>query len=619
MEESKDILIRKIRELEKQVAQLNSQLKEKRFGLTWIDVPEAFEKESENKIPVLEEVSELTIHNNDGKPTHIIIEGDNYHSLTCLNYTHRNQIDVIYFDPPYNTGKDDFVYRDKRFLDQYPDGTPIPKNHPLRHSAWLSFMEKRLRLAFDLLSERGVMFISIDDNEQARLKLLCDQLFGEDRFAGDISWQRSYSPRNDSKGISAEKEHILVYSKNSFWTPQTLPRTEEMNSKYKNPDNDIEAWRSSDAFAPSAATHQGMVYAIQHPFTGKMIYPYKGACWPLEKSKMFIEISKWGEYKYEFLNDDEERANVCGISKEEIRKGVPAIVLCQPIEIARKHAKEIYDRGCWPKFFFSNKGNGGIARKTYFSQVKGRLVTNLWLNKEVGHTDEAKKEIAKLFDGEKPFDTPKPTRLIKRIISISSKKDSVVLDFFGGSGTTMHATMALNEEDGGKRQCILCQINEKEICRNITYERNKKVILGYTDNKHKDIEGLGNSLKYYRTAFVGKNTPNKATDEDRLSLAQKAGCLLSIAENTLFEKEVTNYYQIFSDECGHWTAIYYQENYSHFEEFKEKVIVLNGKKNVYVFCWTDGSEFAQEFEFERGVEVKSIPQPILDIYKSLNA
>jgi adenine-specific DNA-methyltransferase len=245
MAETQEELAIRVRELQKEVDRLNAQLKEKRFGLTWIDVPEAFEQESENKISVLEEVPELAIHNKDGKPTHILIEGDNYHALTCLNYTHRGKVDVIYIDPPYNTGNDGFVYRDKRFLDKFPDGTQIPKNHPLRHSAWLSFVEKRLRLGFELLSDNGVIFISIDDVEQARLKLLCDQIIGEEHFAGDISWQRSYSPRNDSKGISAEKEHILVYSKNTIWTPKTLPRTAEMDSKYKNPDNDFAPWRSS--------------------------------------------------------------------------------------------------------------------------------------------------------------------------------------------------------------------------------------------------------------------------------------------------------------------------------------------------------------------------------------
>ena len=140
-------LLRRIRELEKKNGYLNQQLKEHRYGLTWIDVPEAFEKASENKIPVLEEVKEKSFTDGSEKPTHILIEGDNYHALTCLQYTHKGKIDVIYIDPPYNTGSDGFTYKDKRFLEKYPDGTPVPKDHPLRHSYWLSFMQKRLELA----------------------------------------------------------------------------------------------------------------------------------------------------------------------------------------------------------------------------------------------------------------------------------------------------------------------------------------------------------------------------------------------------------------------------------------------------------------------------------------
>ena len=139
-------LYERIHELEKQISFLNQQVKEVKFGLNWIDVPEAFDKESENKIPILEEVPELAISNNDGKPTHILIEGDNYHALTCLNYTHRGKVDVIYIDPPYNTGSDGFTYKDKRFLDKYPDGTKLPINHPLRHSSWLSFMSNNTLL-----------------------------------------------------------------------------------------------------------------------------------------------------------------------------------------------------------------------------------------------------------------------------------------------------------------------------------------------------------------------------------------------------------------------------------------------------------------------------------------
>ena len=160
-------------------------MKEKRFGLTWIDVPEAFEQESENKIPVLEEVPELAIHNNDGKPrSHVLIEGDNYHALTGLNYTHGQKVDLIYFDPPYNTGSDGLSYKDKRFLEEYPDGTPIPKNHPLRHSTWLSFMEKKnpFRLYQSVKKDDGVILVSINEDEQANLKLLLDQIMGATNY-----------------------------------------------------------------------------------------------------------------------------------------------------------------------------------------------------------------------------------------------------------------------------------------------------------------------------------------------------------------------------------------------------------------------------------------------------
>ena len=566
MGESQDDLIRKIRNLEKQVAQLNSQLKEKRFGLTWIDVPEAFEKESENKIPVLEEVPELAIHNNDGKPTHILIEGDNYHALSCLNFTHRNSIDLIYFDPPYNTGKDDFIYRDKRFLDQYPDGTPIPHNHPLRHSSWLSFMEKRLKLAFDLLSERGVMFISIDDNEQARLKLLCDQLFGEERFITDLIWRSSDSSNHDSKQFSVDYNHTLVYAKKKDWEPRKLERTEENNGHYHNPDNDPNGpWFSSNLSSPNP--RQNLMFDIISPQGYAIHPPRNGWRWSYEKMQ-------------EFINNG--------------------------------------------SIVFVDEGRR-LVKKTYLKDQQGIIPSNIWWDIDVtGHNRNAKYELKKIFYELKTsdiFKTPKPTKFISRILDIASYEDSIILDFFAGSGTTLHSTLLQNKKDGekGRRQCILVQINEANICRDATYIRCKRAIEGYSPSSKTNVLGLGNSLKYYRTAFVGKNAPKKATDDDRLSLAKKAGCLLSIAENTLYEKETTDYYQIFTDEQGLWTAIYFQENYSHFEDFKKKVIELKGKKNVYVFCWTDGSEFAQEFEYERDVEVRSIPQPILDIYKSLNA
>ena len=464
------------------LSELEKDVGAKKYGLVFEEHREEIDEVLSTHTPVLTEDGSLLIDN--GGQMNFLLEGDNLASLQLLLKTHKGKIDLIYIDPPYNTGSKDFIY-DDAFVD---------KTDLFSHSKWLSFMSCRLEIARRLLAPNGSIFISIDDNEQAPLKLLCDEIFGEDCFVADVAWQRAYSPRNDSKGISNEKEHILVYSRTPEWSPHKLPRTAKMDSKYKNPDNADRLWRTSDAFAPSAATHQGMVYAIQHPFTGKMIYPYSGACWPLRQSDMLKAMQEWGEYELRDLDDAKERAAVCGISPEEVREGVMGIVLVQPIEIAAKRAQEIYDRGKWPRFFFTNKGKGGIARKTYLDNTDGRVVTNLWSYEETGHTDEAKKELKALFDGDKPFDTPKPTRLMDRIIHIATEEKALILDFFAGSGTLGHAVLKYNATNAGSnRRFILCTNNENNICREVTYERIKRVI---------DKEGYAASLKYFKVDYI---------------------------------------------------------------------------------------------------------------------
>jgi adenine-specific DNA-methyltransferase len=214
-----------ISQLENEVARLNKkiakyeaiELKQNRFGLVWLDVPEAFEDDVENKLPILEEIPKLAIKSDDEKPTHLLIEGDNYHALTCLNYTHKGKVDVIYIDPPYNTGSDGFKYKDKRILDKYPDGTEVPLDHPLRHSYWLSFMKKRLEIAKYLLRDTGIIFISIDDNEHAQLKLLCDEIFNENNFDGTITWEKRTKAQNTETAkemLQSKTEYILVYKNN---------------------------------------------------------------------------------------------------------------------------------------------------------------------------------------------------------------------------------------------------------------------------------------------------------------------------------------------------------------------------------------------------------------------
>ena len=256
----------------------------------------------------------------------------------------------------------------------------------------------------------------------------------------------------------------------------------------------------------------------------------------------------------------------------------------------------------------------------YQKSTKATKVPSNIIDSEVGvgTNETANKELKELgFNGN--FEYAKPTSLVKFLTKMGfwAKNDIVVLDFFAGSGTTLDAIIQLNADEN-YHQCILCQINEANICTKVTYERNKRVMNGYTDSKGNHVEGLGNSLKYYRTAFVGKNKPKEATDEDKLTLSKKAGCLLALAENTLYEQKSTDFYQIYSDEKGHSTAIYFQEDGAAYDEFLKEVESIGGKRTVYVFSWGTADEFRSDFEMMKDVTVKSIPQPILDIYKSLN-
>ena len=455
----------------------------------------------------------------------MIIHGDNLAALKSLLPRYEGRVKCIYIDPPYNTGNEGWVYNDnvndpqiKKWL-----GEVVGKEGEdfSRHDKWLCMMYPRLRLLQKLLSNDGAIFISIDDNELYNLKLVCDEIFGSNCFIANISWQRTYSTRNDSKGIVSEVEHILAYSKLPGWQPNKLPRTAEMDKKYKNPDNDVAPWKSTDALAPDSIAHQGMVYAIQNPFTGHLIYPTAGRHWAVDQQTILDSLQGWCPYELRDIGDDEKRAEICGVGVDDVRKGVKAIMLAgvgdellslrgvsesrssegnskesqslqnsktpssesninsvslhvKNFDQSRKMAEKVLKEGPWPKYYFMNKGKGGIAKKTYISDVGGAPPTNLWEYKDVGHTDEAKKELMAIFGGKSPFDTPKPVRLIERILKIATDKDAIVLDSFAGSGTTAHAVLKMNAEDGGNRRFILVEM--MDYAETVTAERVKRVM-----------------------------------------------------------------------------------------------------------------------------------------------
>lgn len=442
-----------------------------RYQFTW---PGKREAKAETRRPIYKTMIPEPGKSKDWDTTeNLYIEGDNLDALKILKETYAGKVKLIYIDPPYNTGHD-FVYDDDfaKTRGEYDaesgeydeEGGRLVANTESNgrfHSDWCSMMYPRLLLARDLLSADGAIFISIDDNESSNLRKICDEVFGASNFVGDIAWQRTYSTRNDSKGIPIETEHLLCYAKQPDWQPGKLPRTAEMNSKYANPDGDRCAWRTDNAYASEAKTHQGMVYAIQHPLTGEMLYPSNGSHWRYSQEAMLEAMNGWCPYALRELNDAEKRAEICGVSVSEVRGGVKAIMLDQSLEESEKIAARVLETGPWPRFFFTKNGLGGIARKTYLDDVGGRLPTNFWSCSEVGHTDEAKKELQKLFNGFAPFDTPKPVRLMKRILDIASSDDCVVLDFFSGSASMAEAVITKNAEDSGHRRFALVQIPEE--------------------------------------------------------------------------------------------------------------------------------------------------------------
>ena len=417
-------------------------LKQKKYGLVWENKPEDVEERLRAELPVLKEVKDKALlDGGDYAPNHILIEGDNLEALTALAYTHENSVDVIYIDPPYNTGNKDFVYNDS-FVDS-EDG--------YRHSKWLSFMDKRLRIAKRLLSDRGVIFISIDDNEQANLKLLCDEVFGEEKFVSNFIWKsRQNKDNRNITGVSNDHEYLVCYTK--IQGIRALKGSERKTDQYKNPDNDPRGpWTSANmAGILDAEQRPNCHYDLIDPNTG-INYGRPKMGWRYDKNTMKRLIAE--------------------------------------------------NRILWP-----TNPEGRPRMKSFLLEIS---VIHPGYSSIVGedvYTRNGTKILDDIFE-KRPFDYPKPTELIKELINQSSKNNSTILDFFAGSGTTLHATMQLNAEDGGHRKCILVTNNENNICEEVTYERNKRVINGYTTPKGEEVEGLkANNLRYYQIDHVERES-----------------------------------------------------------------------------------------------------------------
>lgn len=388
----------------------------------------------------------------DPENGNLLVQGDNLLALKALLPYYAGQVKCIYIDPPYNTGNEKWVYNDNVNSPEIKEwlGDVVGKEAEdlSRHDKWLCMMYPRLRLLKEFLAEDGSIFISIDDNEVNSLRFLMDEIFGRKNFIASVIWQKVYAPKNSAKHFSEDHDYIVVYAKNGeSWRPNPVPRSDDANKRYKNLDNDPRGpWKTSDLSARNPYSEG--TYAITCP-SGRIIEgPPRGSYW------------RCSEEKFKALDAD--------------------------------------NRIWWGK-----SGSNVPAIKRFLSEVKQGIVPQtLWPYKEVGHTQDAKKELlsaVEFKDSASVFITPKPVNLVRRILQIATDKDSIVMDTFAGSGTTGQAVLTQNKEDGGNRKCILVEM-DKEICSDITARRLKNVVQGYVKkgqkDKTEDIPGLGSGFQY---------------------------------------------------------------------------------------------------------------------------
>ena len=564
------------------VAEINCLKKHKKYGLVWEHKTEKVIEDFETQQPYLEEVTDKRIEDAPGEPTNLIIEGDNFEALSILNYTHAGKVDVIYIDPPYNTGNKDFIYND-----YYVDS-----EDEFRHSKWLSFMEPRLRLARILLKDDGVLLISINDIEHASLIMLCDEIFGKESFVCDFIWAKN-SGNNNSIAVSQKTEYIVTYVKikdaiNNSYFSQTkgsfnqikkiieeckekklsTSRTQELlrelykndpnisggTKQYKYVDDNYEVFRVSDLGNPSSTAWNNpeYTYNLINPKTGSICTrPKRG--WLYKKKDM----------------------------DEKIRNNL---------------------------IYFDSKVPG---LKRYLNAVETENLSSLIINNDLGNRD-----LEKVFNKNEVFPHPKPVSLIKDFMRSYPKHDSVILDFFAGSGTTGQAVLELNKEDGGHRQFILCTNNgdkgpdSVKIAEDITYPRIKTVITGQRQDGSKYSDGIPANLRYYKINHREKKPSIDANRQDMVAYMED---IIQVKENAYKQLEVNEDFAIYESNEKYVGLVF--EPFSLEEaiaDLKERNVEKRPAK-LYVFSYSRDA-FEDDYGADFEIEFVAMPEGLLKTY-----
>lgn len=604
-------------ELIKLLHKQDEELAIKKYGLTWDSEkePEQVVLDCENNLPILKRIADKEIKTDDSD-YNILIEGDNYHALTVLNYTHKEKVDVIYIDPPYNTGKkNEWKYNDKF----------ITEDDGYRHSKWLNFMDKRLRLAHNLLKDEGVIFISIDDNEQANLKLLCDKVFGYENFIGQIS-REAIKGGSKSKYIRSSHDYIIVYAKNK----DLIEFSGELQDGI-----DLNLIDQKGKYAKGRELNKWGADSRRED-SPTMWFPIKG---PNE------------EDVYPIRNDGSEGRWRWG---------------------KKKLLQAVQDNDV----IFEQRENGTyiVYEKIRDNSAKIKHFTTLF--KDNYTNDKGAEELKRIFNTSiSIFDYAKPVELIyDLLVMVGVNDDAIVLDFFSGSGTTAQAVQMYNFLNDTNLKYIVATNNENNICSEICYPRIKHNIKGYsyngekklviyenkitknvffnkyeeiknnvddiiTSNKEKfdDIKvefknsilkvigiqntsniqkGYGGNLQYYKTDLIPVERINKINDLQREELTLKAGEMIAIKENCFNQIELNDYYQIFENNTStKRTAIYFREDVSDFDELINKI--SDTKTTLYIFSYGRIDKKIYSY-LKDNITIEDIPEPILEIYKEIN-
>jgi len=540
----------------------------KKYGLVWDEerVPEKVVTACQDKLPVLTEVKSKEIIKDENESTHILIEGDNYHALSVLNYTHKGKVDFVYIDPPYNTGA-----RDWRYNNDYVDDTDT-----FRHSKWLQFMKNRLELAKNILADDGVICVTIDDYEMPRLWILMEEIFGNENHLGTVVIRNNPKGRMTKRKFSLVHEYGLFFGKTSESYIKKLPENpEDKTHNYKQDEN-------GEWYLPVNLRKQGVDSNAVNK-KGKLSDRF----FPIYYDTKTGKVSSKTKLEIEILPIDS--------------KGVQRIW-----RRSKDVIDDMYDNG---EVWVNKTKDGYQVYFRFTGGLDGKLAQSIWVDPQCSASDYGTKILDNILGEREKFQYPKAPYAVKQsILSATDKKDAIIVDFFAGSGTTGQAVLELNQEDNGNRIFIICTNSENNIAEEVTYKRVRNVIKGYSDQK-----GIVANLRFFKTNFIANNR-NK--DQLKIDITKRCTEMLCLKEGifNLIKEEAD--YKIFQ-QGNRYLAVYYDFANASLDELKEEMNALKGEKVLYCFTVDNHGLDKANFRGWKNIRLEPIPQKILDVYKRI--